>query len=348
MSLRSTIRLLAFLPVFWVFSSCEKDPPQITDPGQMPVELKVPAHFTEPPVPENNPLTVAKVKLGRKLFFDPILSLDSTISCGSCHFQEKAFADPAQFSAGVGGALGTRNAPALINLAYGRSFFWDGANPSLETQVLFPIEAENEMHNTIPEVLIRLRRHPEYQELFQDAFGKEPDITGLLFSIASFERTLISSNNKFDQYKMGDSTALSPSERRGMQIFFGENAECFHCHGSFAFTTEEFHNNGIYEEYEDPGRWGFTGDSRDIGKFKTPTLRNIAVTGPYMHDGSFTSLREVIDHYESGGKNHPNKSVLIRKFPQQLSEQEKEDLIAFLHALTDETFLTNPDFKPAP
>ena len=266
-------------------SACTKDEP-LKAPLKIPLRLELPDHFPTPPIPEDNPITQAKVDLGKALFFDPILSRDSTISCGSCHFPEKAFSDTTAFSQGVDGLMSTRNSPALINVIYGRSFFWDGANPSLETQILFPIEAENEMDNNVNVILERLKNHPYYPEMFLKAFGTEPDVTGLLFSIASYERMLISDDAPFDRWHNGDENAMSESAKRGMDIFFGENAECFHCHGSFNFTDGDFHNNGLYEEYEDPGRWGFTGDESDIGRFKTPTLRNIELTAPYMHDGS--------------------------------------------------------------
>ena len=205
----------------------------------------------------------------------------------------------------------------------GRSFFWDGANPSLETQALFPLEAHIEMANTAEEAVNRLKDNTFYQDLFFKAFGTEPTISGMLFAIASYERTLISANSPYDQYLQGDLNALSQSALRGMDIFFGETAECFHCHGGFNFTDELFHNNGLYESYSDNGRWEVTGREADRAKFKTPTLRNIEHTAPYMHDGSLKTLEEVVDHYQSGGEIHPNKSVLIREFPGVFTDQDK-------------------------
>ena len=322
---------------FWV--SC-KDSDNVSNNQY---ELVVPDHFPTPEIPDDNPLTAEKIALGKRLFFDPILSTDSTVSCGSCHLQGNSFSDPKRFSFGVGNVQGKRQAPALINMVYGRSFFWHGGVPSLEQQVLFPIEDPTEMASSAREVMDKLMRHPEYPTLFEEAFGEVPTMKGLTDAIASFERTLITANSPYDRYLAGESDALSESQLRGMELFFGEKAECFHCHTGFNFTDESFQNNGLSEVYEDPGRWEITGFESDKGKFKVPTLRNIAYTSPYMHDGRFISLEQVVDHYISGGANHPNKSVLIRRFI--FSDQERTDLLNFLHALSDEEFITNPAFQ---
>lgn len=306
-------------------------------------QLEVPAHFPAPTIPDGKTLTAEKIALGRKLFFDPILSSDSTISCGSCHIQGKAFADNSRVSRGVENRPGTRNAPALINVVYGRSFFWDGSSPTLERQVLFPLESEFEMNSTVQQAIGRLQQHPEYPELFQAAFDEGLTANALTDAIAAFERTLISADAPFDRFRAGDSAAMTAAQYRGMDLFFGEKAECFHCHGGFNFTDELFHSNGLDQTPLDNGRWRVTGVESDRGTFKTPTLRNIEHTSPYMHDGRFDNLEEVIDHYASGGANDPNKSPLIRRFI--LSPAEKEDLIAFLLALSDPGFLVNPDFQ---
>lgn len=331
---------MLLLTILW--AGCKKDQ---VEPVEMdePYVVSLPNHFQPVPVPHDNPLTKFKVELGKQLFFDPILSRDSSISCGSCHFPSKAFADPRQFSLGVDDREGTRNAPALINLAYGRSFFRDGSSPTLERQILFPIESEVEMHNTMPVIMDRLKQHPAYVEKFERVFGGPPTVDALTDAIASYERILLSYNAPYDRYLSGDSTALTASQKRGMALFFGERAECFHCHGGFNFTDEAFHNNGLYPFYEDKGRWNVTGKDSDLGKFKTPTLRNIAHTAPYMHDGSLNTLEEVVDHYMSGGAFHLNKSVLVRQF--FLNDQERADLVQFLHALSDQDFLENPDFR---
>ena len=341
---RLLFRTCGFLLLALFITGCTKDKPLIT-PNMTEYSLSVPMGFPEPEIPADNALTVNRVALGKKLFFDPILSKDSTVSCGSCHLPAKAFADPKQFSLGVDDSLSTRNAPPVFNLVYAHSFFWDGGVPTLELQSIAPIQNPLEMHLSLNEAVQRLKEHPQYPTLFKQAYQSEPNLYAMTRAIASFERTLISGNSPYDQYQnQGNNSALNDSQKRGKDIFFGEKAECFHCHTGFNFTDETFQNNGIYETYKDQGRYRITNQVNDIGKFKVPTLRNIALTAPYMHDGSFASLSEVIDHYASGGKNHPNKSNLIRQF--DLSAQEKEDLIHFLESLTDQSFINNSAHQP--
>jgi len=330
--------------IVFLQSGCETE--EITDPFQEEYIIEVPDHFPDPGfyLPEDNPMTVGKVELGKMLFFDPVLSRDSSISCASCHLPEHSFSAPKRSSFGAEGTAGRRQSPALINVLYGQSFFWHGSVSSLERQILSPLESEIEMDNTMEEVISRLAADPDYMDMFEKVFGEGPTPNHITDAIASFERTLISADSPFDRYQAGDETALNESQLRGMELFFGEKAECFHCHGGFNFTFEEFHNNGLYEQYDDLGRWEVTGKESDKGKFKVPTLRNIEYTFPYMHDGSMNSLEEVVDHYASGGANHPQKSGLIRRFI--LSEQEKEDLVNFLKALSDPSFLENPAFQP--
>ncbi len=319
----------------------EVDLPQVNRGG---LSLELPDHFPQnlsPYLSDENPLTQAKVNLGRKLFFDPSLSIDSTVSCASCHKPELAFTDGRSKSMGVDGRVGLRNAPTLANVLFGQSFFWHGSSPTLERQVIFPLEDEAEMANSFPEIISRLEADPEYVEMFEQAFGESPMPDNLTDAIASFERILLSYQSPYDKFLGGDSLALTTSQLRGLTLFNGEKAECFHCHNpAFLFTDESFKNNGLYEVYSDPGRWEVSGREEDRGKFKVPTLRNIALTAPYMHDGSLSTLEEVIDHYASGGKNHPNKAPEIRRFI--LSETEKEDLINFLESLTDPEFVNNP------
>ncbi len=307
------------------------------------VELTVPDHFPEPAIPADNPLTEEKIELGRMLFFDPILSRDSTISCSSCHLPGHSFADPRRFSRGVENAEGSRNAPALVNLVYGRSFFWDGANPSLEEQAIHPIVSDIEMDGDPATIINRLKSHSVYPQKFEEVFQEEPSTKTIVNAIASFERILLSTDSPYDRYLQGDSSALSSAQKRGMSLFFNhQRGECFHCHTGPNFTDDSFHNNGLYEEYTDPGRMEVTGRENDEGKFKVPTLRNIEYTAPYMHDGSMNTLKEVVDHYASGGNGHRNQSVLLRNI--DFSEEEKADLIEFLKALSDENFIQNEDF----
>ncbi|MCS6992027.1 MAG: cytochrome-c peroxidase [Chitinophagales bacterium] len=316
-----------------VAASCTWDQSRV-DWGDQIVMPEIPPGFSMPPIPDDNRLTPYRIELGRRLFFDPILSRDSTISCGSCHHADKKMTDGLSKSIGIDGQVGIRNAISLLNVAYQPYLFWDGGVPTLETQVLAPIHDPKEMDFDINLVVERLKRHPEYPALFYQAYKAGPSPYTVTRAIACFERSLYSSTTRYDRYVLfGDTTALTASEKRGMELFFSERAECFHCHSGFLFTDFSFRNNGLYEKYADSGRARITLNPDDVGKFKVPSLRNLAYTAPYMHDGSLATLRDVIEHYNSGGKNHPNKSIFVRQLA--LSEQEKEDLINFLLSLSD-------------
>lgn len=331
------IYFLSILQLGLLLVSCSKDD-SLQTPELTPYALKLPPGFPMPEIPTDNALTENRVSLGKMLFFDKTLSKDSSISCGSCHLAANAFTDPKRFSLGVEDSVGTRNAMPLFNLAYNRSFFWDGGVPTLELQALAPIENHLEMNLSLLEAEARIKQNPTYKEAFKKAYNREPDLYGLVRAIAAFERTLISGNSRYDQYTFqNNKSALTESEIRGMNIFFGEKAECFHCHTGFNFTDQTFQNNGIYAEYADPGRARITSRTLDVGKFKVPSLRNLSYTGPYMHDGSISTLEDVLQHYMSGGKNHPNQSPMIRSF--SLTEEEQKDLIAFLKTLDDEEFV---------
>lgn len=306
--------------------------------------IKPPNGFPVVPYPDDNVPTAEKIKLGRMLFFDPVLSIDSSIACASCHFPEHAFSDIKALSTGVDGRPGFRNAPPLFNLAYQPNFFRDGGIPSLELQVLAPLDNEDEMHMDFQDAVDRLARHPEYPALFKKAFDRPVDGFGLVRALASFERSLLSGNSPYDQYLQGDENALTAHAVAGLELFKSERLGCATCHSGVLFTNFEFINNGLKEDYtSDPGRTRITRDYSDEGKFRVPSLRNVEVTAPYMHDGSLSTLDEVIDHYASGGSSHPVKSLLITGF--QISAQERDQLIAFLKSLTDEEFLNNPDFQ---
>ncbi len=343
----------------------------------------LPPGFPEPFVPEDNPMSTAKVELGRHLFYDERLSHNQTMACATCHEQELAFTDGLATTEGSTGHALTRSSMSLTNVAYYSIFTW--ANPKLadlEAQALVPIFADFPLELGValdpPAVLQRFADDPEYQTLFAAAFPDDPNpVTAarIAQALASFQRTLISGNSPYDHYiYRDDRTALSDSAIRGMELFFSEKAECYHCHAGINFSTAfrsattdagapDFHNNGLYHLDADGayptgngGLFEFTGDPRDHGKFRVPSLRNVAVTAPYMHDGSIETLEEVLDHYAAGGREvsdgpwagdgrqNPNKSTLIRPFT--LSDQEKADLLAFLHSLTDEEFLTDPRFGP--
>ena len=321
---------------------CKKDPDLLKDIN-LPYFLKVPDPFPFPTIPEDNPLTVEKVALGKLLFFDPILSKDSTISCASCHVPSLGFSDFTAVSKGVFDSLGFRNAMPLTNVAYTNTFFWDGGVPTLELQAIAPIVSPFEMQETIENVLLKLNRHPEYPNRFKKVFGKAADQSSLIQAIASFERTIISFNSKFDQQHYFAKNTLSDAELRGKNLFFSEKLSCASCHSLPNFTNHGFANNGLYNNYNDMGRRRVTVRFSDDAMFRIPTLRNVERSAPYMHDGSISTLQEVIEHYNSGGSTHFNKSPLIK--PLNLSNQDKKDLLAFLKSLTDEEFLNNPEFK---
>ncbi|WP_211327783.1 cytochrome-c peroxidase [Tenacibaculum lutimaris] len=322
------------------------------------VSLKIPEIFQQkliaPIIPTNNPLTEEGIALGKKLFFDPILSKDNTQSCASCHNPKKAFTNNTRFSEGVDGKLGTRNSMPLFNLAWNfdERFMWDGKDFSIEHQAFSPVRNPIEMHSNWKNVAEKLQEHTEYPTLFQQAFGTSKiDSTHVTKAIAQFERTLISGSSKFDQYLLGK-TELTPEELNGFNVFMDEaRGDCFHCHGSDnnpLWTDNQFHNNGLDETFNDLGLGAVTGDPNDNGKFKSPSLRNLAFTAPYMHDGRFTTLDEVINHYSEGLKQSLTIDPLMKKVNQggvQLSDKDKADLKTFLLSLSDNNFINNPDFQ---
>lgn len=301
-------------------------------------ELLIPKGFPEPYIPENNQLTQSRVDLGKKLFFDKILSRDSTLSCATCHIPKFAFTDRRVKGVGIRGQEVSRNTPTLTNVAYQDKFLLDGLNPSLEAQANIPIHETNEFDFSVILVAERMKKNQEYVQLSKEAYGSEPTPRVITNAIASYERTLISGNAPFDKfYFQGDSTALNLTQKRGMNLFYN-TLYCSECHKGFNFTNGGLTNNGLYEHYADTGRMRLFGMEKDRAIFKVPTLRNIAITHPYMHDGSLNSLDDVIEHYSTGGKTHQNKSELIQPF--LLTKEEKKDLIAFLEALTDSSFLS--------
>ncbi len=313
----------------------------------------LPSYFPSIPEPADNKTTVKGVELGRWLFFEKKLSRDNTISCGSCHFQENGFSDPNRFSVGVDGIPGTRNAMAIINLAYRTNgLFWDGRATSLEEQAIEPIPNPIEMHQSWTAALNKLRDDEKYHGLFRSAFGDTAiTVDRATKAIAQFERTVISGNSKFDQFLRGEAS-LDPAEIRGFDTFENEISDCFHCHGAYAtafqFTDNVFHNTGLDSVFTDEkGLYEVTGNPEDIGKFHTPTLRNIEFTGPYMHDGRFQTLEEVIEFYNMGGHPSPTLDPLMKAagVGRNWTQQQKDDLIAFLKTLSDPEFLNNPEYS---
>ena len=288
------------------------------------------------PVPDANPLTQAKISLGRRLFFDSLLSRDETRACGTCHDPRKAFTDGRALSVGVFGRLGTRSVPTLINRVYGTSFFWDGRTSSLEHQVLRPVEDSLEMDMTVAEVVARLERDPDYPELFRTAFGRPIHGDDLARALASYVRTIVSGDAPIDRYRYdtGGDASLSDEALRGLRLFRGK-ASCTACHVGPSFTDEGFHNTGVAWRdgaIVDSGRFAVTGEFEDLGAFKTPTLREVARTAPYMHDGTLATLEEVIDFYDRGGNPNPYRDPSLR--PLRLTEQEKRALLSLLQSLS--------------
>ena len=326
-----------------LLAGCTPDPGPADPVDRTPYQLILPAGFPTPDIPADNELTTARVALGKKLFYDPVLSRDSTVSCASCHRQELAFAHDQPISPGIEGRLGFRNSPTLTNVAYLDLVNKDGGVVKLDLQALVPIEDHNEMDFRGILAAQRLRSDPAYLELSLRAYGRAPDSYVISRALAAFQRTLISGESRFDRAERGE-TSLTVAETRGRNLFFSERTHCGSCHGGFNFTFNEFENNGRYPDYEDQGRMRVTLDPADEGKFRVPTLRNVARTAPYMHDGSLPTLAAVIDHYDQGGSGHPNQNPLVR--PLHLSAQEKADLLAFLHTLTDSSFIQNPAFRP--
>ncbi len=340
----------------------------------------LPKWVPQPSVPADNPMTREKVELGRHLFYDTRLSANRAMACASCHFQSKAFTDGRALPVGVTGEVAPRSSMSLANVVYLPVLTW--ANPqltSLEIQALTPIFGEHPvemgMSGRESELFARLKVVPKYRELFAKAFPDEArqgdaalfSLATLTKSLASFQRSMLSFDSPYDRYKYGGQPkALSPAARRGEALFFGEKMECYHCHGGFNFTDNNkharlpfaergFHNTGLYNldgkgayPANNRGIEEFTGDAADMGKFRTPTLRNIAVTAPYMHDGSISTLEQVIrSHYAVAGRSagqkqgpNPLRSGMVAGFP--VSAGEVADLVAFLKSLTDTGFLQNP------
>ncbi len=301
--------------------------------------------FPKMPIPIDNETTEEGIAVGRRLFYDPILSGDETQSCASCHQQSKAFSDSKQFSVGIDGIAGRFNASAIINPGWQSSVFWDGRAASLEEQAVNPVENPIEMHLSWANAIIRLNSHESYPSEFKDAFGTS-HITKQLVTkaIAQFERTLISNESKFDKFQRGEGE-LTPLELAGYNLFLSEKAECFHCHGRPLFTDDDLHNNGLDEEPDD-GYYLVSNYNPDKGHFRTPTLRNIEFTAPYMHDGRFATLEEVIDFYSDSIKTSSTVDPLMPNDNGGFhwTELEKQQLVSFLKTLSDTTYLTNPKF----
>ncbi|HMQ50109.1 MAG TPA: cytochrome c peroxidase [Saprospiraceae bacterium] len=313
------------------------------EPVLYPQLMEIPAGFPAIAPPSDNAFLLERWLLGKKLFFDPVMSSDSSISCASCHRPELAFSDNQAISPGVAQRPGNRNVPSLANVAYHPYFTREGGVPTLEMQVLVPIQEHHEFDFNIILLAQRLVNDSMYVAMAQKAYQRAPDPFVITRALACFERSLLSGNSPYDQFTFqGKKKALSAAQKRGMKLFYSKKTNCSTCHSGFNFTNYAFENNGLYTSYRDEGRFRLTRNPADSALFKIPSLRNVAITAPYMHDGSLHSLRAVIEHYESGGKSHPQKSSAIQ--PLELTEREKNDLLAFLESLTDESFIQNPLF----
>ena len=303
----------------------------------------VPLGLPSVPHPKDNPPSAAKIALGKQLYFDPRLSRDNSISCASCHDPSKGFSNGERVAMGVGGKKGSRSAPTVINTAYNRFQFWDGREPSLEAQAPGPIQNPIEMDLTLPEVVKKLNTIKGYRSQFQEVFETSVTAEAIAKAIATYERTVLSGDAPYDRFKAGDESALSAASQRGMKLFFGK-AACSSCHAGPNFTDNAFHNLGIGMNLaeQDPGREVISKLGGDHGSFKTPTLREIARTAPYMHDGSIETLEKVIEHYVRGGKTNPWLDEDV--FPLRLNDQDKRDLLTFLQeGLSSHSY---PDHKP--
>lgn len=351
--LRPSTIVFGALLLFSGLSACRKDPQvPLPDVGPTPYVLPLPPwaladtnHHLN--LPYDNPLTVEGIALGRKLFYEKALSNDLSMSCATCHQQEHAFSDPRQFSLGTNGVAGRRNAQAIINPAFEHFFFWDARALSLELQAFDPVRHPDEMGNSWPVVIERLEQHPDYPHLFAKAFGSPGiDSSRVVYALAQFERTFISFNSRFDRWYYGGQIGLlTEAEQRGFDLFTGE-AHCADCHMLPFFHDFSVRNVGLRGEFSDLGLEEVSGIADHRWRFKTPSLRNIEVTAPYMHDGRFATLEEVMDFYaEDVEITMPNLDPHM--FPWlwgevELDAQERADLVAFMRTLTDEGFLTAP------
>ena len=299
----------------------------------LPDELSSAPPFGLPETAATAADTKARAALGRRLFFDPVLSVDRSLACASCHDPAKGFADSAPLSSGVHGRKTLRNAPTLLNRAYGERFMWDGRAETLEAQVLLPIENELEMDLSLEEAVARLADDNSYRAEFEEIFGAPPSREHLASALAAFVRRLFLADSPIDRFRSGEVEAVTPRERAGLWLYESRGA-CWKCHSGANFTDEEFHNTGIgvVDGTPEEGRAAQTSEDSDRGRFKTPTLRGVALTAPYMHDGTLATLEDVVEFYRQGG--HPNSNLDPRIAPIELTDEDAANLVAFLRALS--------------
>lgn len=299
-------------------------------------------------VPADNRPSASKIKLGKLLFFDTRLSRDGTISCATCHDPKTGWAEHRETSMGINRQVGGRNAPTVINAAYHRAQFWDGRAESLEEQALGPIENPIEMGHDLNEVVKALSEIPEYEQLFMRAFQTRVTKEGIGQAIAAFERTILSGNSPYDRYAAGDANALTAAQKRGLDVFM-DKADCATCHTPPTFSNGRYYNAGVdaHKSNPDPGRMSVTGRKRDFGRFRVPSLREIANTAPYFHDGSSNTLEQAVALMAGGGKDNPNLSGMLRSIREaNLTVQDRKDLVDFLKALSGDYPIINPPKLP--
>lgn len=322
-----------------LWAGCLKTPPSPPAPEYVDF-FQVPEGWPAPAFPEDNAPDDLRWALGRALFFDPRLSLDGEVSCATCHLPEKAFSAPEPITPGAFGAVGERNAATLTNVAYQPHFMSEGGVPTLEMQVLVPLQEPSEMAHNIVTACEELAA--DYEVQAQAAYGRGLDPFVMTRALATFQRALLSGDAPWDRWQRG--ATVSPEVERGAALFGAEGLDCGRCHTPPMFTSHGFANNGLDPVSVDPGRWRLTGEPTDSGAFKIPTLRNIGFTAPYMHDGRFEDLGDVLDHYASGGAGHAHQDSLLAPFT--LSEDERSDLLAFLGALNDTAFVNDARWRP--
>ena len=330
----SSGRRLAFVAPALLLTACLWAAEPDSKGGDSKANIPVPLGLLPIPWPGDNPYTLDKAELGRVLYFDPRLSADNSVSCATCHSPKYAFTDGQPVSTGIRGQKGGRSAPTVINRAYSLAQFWDGRAPTLEEQAKGPMANPIEMGNTQEAVVAKLKTIPGYRALFAKTFGTEDfTIDHVAKAIATFERTVLSGNSAFDRYQAGNKKAMTPSQVRGMNLYF-KKVKCDKCHDGMNFTTNDYHNLGVGTDKPEPdvGRFAVTKDPKDWGAFKTPTLRDVAESGPYMHDGSLKTLREVVDFYDKGGTLNKNLDKDIK--PLKLTVEQRDDLVEFLRALS--------------
>lgn len=333
--------ILCFLLI--IFVSCKDN--QTIDSKCEDIVYSSPIGFPEIPFPFDNPIKYETVMLGQKLFYDKTLSKDGSVSCASCHKQEDAFSDAGKsVSRGVANEAGMRNSPTIVNSAYQHSYFYDGRVQQLELQVKEALLSPHEMYSSEAHIVSAIRSNNAYKAFFHKAFGNDSiSVLRVCKAIACFTRTIVSGDSRYDLYKRGVNINITPIEKKGIELFFSDKTQCASCHSGFNFTDNKFYSTGLYTHYYDKGYYYSTKMAKDIGTFKTPSLRNIALTFPYMHDGSVSSLSELLQHYNHGGKGFVNKDKRIDSL--HLSHIELQSLETFLLMLTDSSMINNPAYS---